>query len=103
MKINLLIVFALSLLCGCETTSDTINGVKLGMTEAEVIKVMGKPKAAADGKEGRTLYYTLREDWRGAINAGYSVKLVNGKVDWYGRESLPSTEQGAVIAPVFVK
>ena len=80
MKINLLIVFALSLLCGCETTSDTINGVKLGMTEAEVIKAMGKPKAAADGKEGRTLYYTLREDLERRDQRRLSVKLVNGKV-----------------------
>lgn len=70
-----------------------MNKVHLGMTQAEVVKILGQPASTAESKDGTiTLYYLLREAsplWAGNIgsmNARYSVKLLSGKVDSYGRD-----------------
>jgi outer membrane protein assembly factor BamE (lipoprotein component of BamABCDE complex) len=101
----LLFALAALFLAGCidvVTPSTQINKVHLGMSEAEVIKILGQPVSKAENKDGSTtLYYTLREIW-GSINAApYSVKLVNGKVDSYGRDAGQRTsEPMPVIVPV---
>lgn len=90
------------LAAGCQTPSTQLNKVHLGMSEAEVVEILGDPASRAESKDGSvTLYYTLRENM-GSINSPYSVKLVNGKVDWYGRDNgtTQTTQPMPVIVPV---
>jgi hypothetical protein len=72
------------------------------MGESEVVKILGQPASRAESKDGSvTLYYTLNENGLGSINAPYSVKLVTGKVDSYGRDGASTTSQPTpVIVPV---
>jgi hypothetical protein len=82
------------LLMGCQVPSSQLSQVHLGMTEAEVLKIMGQPANIVENRDAKTLNYMLREDWAGAIRSPYSVKLVNGKVDSYGRDA-GGTQRGA--------
>jgi len=88
MKMKLIIIGLAALLAaGCYTQSSRINNVHLGMSEAEVVKILGQPASRGESKDGTaTLYYSLQEIF-GSPPVPYSVKLVNGKVDTYGRDS----------------
>ena len=71
------------------------------MTEPEVVKVLGKPVSRAESKDGSsTLFYTLAEN--AGLDAGaYSVHMLNGKVDSYGRDSVNAQpNQPRYVAPV---
>ena len=86
MRISVAIVFAI-FLAGC-ATSGKINTVQLGMTKAEVITVMGNPVSVSAKGETEYLNYALSETDDNAfygITTPYYVRLVNGKVDSYGR------------------
>ena len=103
MKTKILIIGLAALLAaGCQTPSTQLNKVHLGMSEAEVVKILGEPASKAESKDGSTtLYYTLRENM-GSINSPYSVKLVDGKVDSYGRDAggTQTTQPMPVIVPM---
>ena len=86
MKILSILILGLVLI-GC-ATSGVINSVNIGMTKDEVIKVMGNPVSvsAKDGTE--YLNYKLSEtddDAFMGFTRPYYVRLINGKVDSYGR------------------
>ena len=72
MKTNLLIIGLAALLAaGCQTPSTLLNKVHLGMSEAEVVKILGQSASMAESKDGsKTLYYTLRE------NMGQSIRRI---------------------------
>ncbi len=90
MKTKLAIMgLAAMLAAGCYTQSSRINTVHLGMSEAECVKVLGQPVSRAQNKDGTTLYYSLQEMF-GSPPVPYSVTLVNGKVDSYGRDAGPT-------------
>ena len=101
MKTKILIIGLTALLAaGCLTPSTQLNKVHLGMSEAEVVKILGQPESMAESKDGsKTLYYSLGEMYVGPMP--YSVKLVNGKVDSYGRDS-GATPQKTEPMPVIV-
>jgi len=86
MKISSILILGL-LVIGC-ATSGVINGVNIGMTKDEVIKVMGNP-VSVSAKEGTEyLNYKLSETDDDAFmgwTTPYYVRLINGKVDSYGR------------------
>jgi hypothetical protein len=87
MKTKLIIIGLVALLAaGCYTPSSQMNQVHLGMSEAEVVKILGQPVSRAENKDGTTLYYSLQEIF-GSPPVPYSVTLVNGKVDSYGRDA----------------
>ena len=91
---------ALVVFTGCQTPSSQLNQVHLGMDEPQVVKILGQPASRAESRNGMvTLYYTLRENGSGTINAPYSVKFIDGKVDSYGRDGQPQTSQ---VTPVVV-
>ncbi|HJO36431.1 MAG TPA: SHOCT domain-containing protein [Gammaproteobacteria bacterium] len=75
------------ILTGC-ATSGKINRVEVGMSKDEVIGVMGSPVSVS--AKGRTEYlnYKLSETdddaFRG-FTTPYFVRLIDGKVDSYGR------------------
>ena len=86
MKYTFIGLLALVLL-GC-ATAHKINGVQLGMTKEEILTAIGKPVSisAKDGTE--YLNYRFSETdvhARRGRTTRYFVRLVNGKVDSYGR------------------
>jgi hypothetical protein len=75
------------LLTGCYTPSSQLNKISIGMSESEVTKVLGQPVSKSQDKNGgETLYYSLQEIFA-SPPVPYSVTLVNGKVDSYGRDN----------------
>ena len=89
LKINkLLATILLSLILSACATSGKINRISLGMTKAEVIGLMGAPvsTSATDGTEymNYRLSETSDEAFEGRTTP-YFVRIVNGRVDSYGR------------------
>jgi outer membrane protein assembly factor BamE (lipoprotein component of BamABCDE complex) len=87
MKTKLTIIGLVALLAaGCYTQSTQLNKVHLGMSEAEVVKILGEPVSRAESKDGTTSFYYSLQEIFGSPPVPYSIKLVNGKVDSYGRD-----------------
>jgi hypothetical protein len=86
--LSTLILATIMALAGC-ATAPKMNRLSVGMTKQEVLSVMGEPgSTAAPGAGVEFLRYRLSADGNEArhnITEEYSVKLVNGKVDSYGR------------------
>lgn len=83
-----LLLIAVIALTGCATASK-ISSVKVGMTKDEVIQVMGKPTStSAQGEGWEYLNFALSETSTAAyygLTTPYYVRLVNGKVESFGR------------------
>jgi outer membrane protein assembly factor BamE (lipoprotein component of BamABCDE complex) len=72
---------------GC-ASANKISGVQLGMTKDEVIKVMGPPTSVSAQGGREYLNYALSETDDDAFRGWtrpYYVRLINGKVESYGR------------------
>ena len=79
--------FVAILLAGC-ATAGKISTVQLGMTKDDVIKVMGKPTSVSAQGGSEYLNYALSETDDDAFRGWtkpYYVRLINGKVESYGR------------------
>ena len=86
MRILIPVAMALMLI-GC-ATSGKINAVQLDMTKAEVIAVMGEPVSVSAQGGAEYLNYKLSEtddDAYYGITSPYYVRLIDGKVESYGR------------------
>lgn len=86
MKVSLLTLVAL-LLAAC-ATAHKISAVHIGMTKQEVVAVMGAPTSTSARGSTEYLNYALSETDDDAFRGWtkpYFVRLVNGKVDAYGR------------------
>ena len=86
MKYLLTLVLGLAFI-GC-ATSGKINAVQIGMTKDEVVAVMGNPVSVSAKGESKYLNYRLSETSDNAyygITTPYYVRLINGKVDSFGR------------------
>ena len=86
MKYLVTIILGLAL-AGC-ATSGKINTINIGMTKDEVIKVMGKPVSISAKGGTEYLNYKLSETDDDAFRgwtSPYYVRIINGKVDSYGR------------------
>ena len=87
MKYLIPAVFTLALLAGC-ATANKISGVQLGMTKDDVVKVMGKPTSISAQGGSEYLNFNLSETGNDAFKGwtkSYYVRLINGKVESYGR------------------
>jgi hypothetical protein len=95
---RLLVPLLLLALVGCETNAVRTRDLRVGMTEAEVISVLGKPASMGADRQSQVMYYRLMEGDLGGGVRVYFVRLVGGKVDSFGRvnelqvpaESLPT-------------
>jgi len=86
MKYLITLILGLAL-AGC-ATSGKINALNIGMTKDEVIKVMGKPVSISAKGGTEYLNYKLSETDDDAFRgwtSPYYVRVINGKVDSYGR------------------
>lgn len=85
---NFILMISLAIwLAGC-ATAHKINKVQTGMTKSEVIKVMGSPVSITEKGGSEYLNYSLSETDDQAyygITRPYYVRLINGRVDSYGR------------------
>jgi hypothetical protein len=93
MKTKIIITGLAALLvagCCCYTRSTQINKVQLGMDETKVVTILGNPIGRGESREDTnttvTLYYWLQEV-PSFPPVPYSVRLVNGKVEAFGRDS----------------
>jgi hypothetical protein len=88
------------LLTGCYTPSSQMNQVHLGMSEKDVVKVMGEPVSRGESPDGSvTLYYSLQEIF-GSPPMPYSVHLMDNKVDSYGRAEVDAPQR--TVSPIIV-
>ncbi len=87
MKKFIALFFFSVLVTGC-ATAHNISAVQIGMTKDEVIKVMGRPASMSVKRGTEYLNYSLSETDDQAfygITQPYYVRLINGRVDSYGR------------------
>ena len=77
-----------SLLCGC-LHGASLEQVHAGMTEQQVVAVMGPPESSQH-TPGRdcAVYSVMKDFWSRVpweLSSRYYVCYVDGKVDYYGR------------------
>ncbi len=88
MKMRLLVpcfVLALcGLLAGCFSAS-RLNEIKIGMSKDQVVTILGKPDSTSAQGNIEYLTYYLAADTERAGDQPYSVRLVNGQVESFGR------------------
>lgn len=85
----LIALFSVALLSSCAGTTKT-NRLSVGMTKSEVIDTMGREPDSTSAKNGveYMTYLLWRDFWDrrpGDYSDRYYVKLLNGRVDSYGR------------------
>jgi hypothetical protein len=84
---------AIILVIGCATSASNLNKVSRGMSKAEVVELLGEPESTAAKQDVEFLVYSLRERIARpgeamlpmSVLGKYFVRLVNGKVESYGR------------------
>ena len=78
MKLRMLAVLAAFLLAACsKVTQENYARIKEGMSEKEVVAILGSPSEASSGSGLRISGTTLT--WKGG-DAVITVRLLNGKV-----------------------
>jgi hypothetical protein len=79
------LLLCLSLLVGC-ATANKLNDLRIGMTKDQVIAILGKPDSTSAQSNIEYLTYYLVSDTATRIgDQPYSVRLVNGQVESFGR------------------
>ena len=66
--------------------------LRVGMTKAEALAVMGRPVSFGADKQSEVMYYRLTEGDLGAHIHTYFVRLADGKVESFGRLVEPETD-----------
>jgi hypothetical protein len=84
------LIAIIAFLVGCTTSSDALTELSVGMSKSEVIKLLGKPDSVSAKSGMEYLTYTLRTETSFTRNTWgyqgqYFVRLVNGRVESYGR------------------
>ena len=78
-----LVILSVAFLIGCAASSKKMNQLKLGMTKQEVIEAIGEPTSTSAKRNTEYLNYRLTAD--GFYSDSYYVRLLDGKVESYGR------------------
>jgi len=84
---SMVVIAILTLLTSC-ATSRKINNISAGMTKEQVIQRMGKPSSTSSDGYYEYLRYQLSETSDDAFYGHYTtyfVRLLNGKVESYGK------------------
>lgn len=88
MKHTLLPISAIAIVCcaGCASSAQ-LNKIQIGMTKDEVISILGQPDSmSAQGNVEYLTYYLVADAGYGR-DQPYMVRLVDGKVESFGRYS----------------
>jgi hypothetical protein len=104
------LAFAMAIVClqaGCvyfyTANAHRIDRVKLGMTREEVIAAAGRPVSTGADRTAEMLYYRFsetRDDAMHAITTTFFVKLVDGRVDSFGRHVDPAESQQRLLKAI---
>ena len=71
------------LITACAPSAGKLNQLRMNMTRDEVLAAMGSPSSSSETAGLLYLRYRLSND--GITHEEYYVRLLNGKVDAYGR------------------
>src|ERR1022692_3777667 len=87
---NRIVALAALILVGCATSATSLNKISVGMTEAQVVKVLGQPQSTRANEGVEYLHYKLGEAgdwvwWPFIQGHDYFVHLTNGVVDAWGK------------------
>jgi Short C-terminal domain/SmpA / OmlA family len=83
-KIIAIALFTAALFAGC-ATADKLNDVRIGMSKDQVISLLGKPDSMSAQANIEYLTYYLSNDANYGRDRPYSVRVVDGKVESFGR------------------
>jgi len=84
MKTTALTLLLAMLLTGC-MTADKLNNIKIGMTKDQVIALLGTPDSTSAQANIEYMTYYLVSDAGYGRDMPYSVRLVDNKVESFGR------------------
>jgi hypothetical protein len=85
-RLSLLAVAILALGAGCAHTPRDMNRLSVGMSKAQVYAVLGEPLSTGAQDGTQVLRYRLASSsWGSSSTEPYYVRLVDGKVESYGR------------------
>lgn len=93
-KLGIILYSSLFALSGCITTTShygtrpDLSKLQIGMSQEEVINILGKPVNVAASEGVTYLQYGWDSPWDGRVGATeeYFVRLVNGKVNAFGEK-----------------
>ena len=74
-----LLVVPIIMMMGCDGPAVNLQKISIGMSEQQVIKIMGKPRTVA--QQGKVKYLSYEETYY----KGY-VRLIDEKVESFGRQ-----------------
>jgi hypothetical protein len=77
-------MLATVLLAGCQTSAE-LNKIHIGMTKMEVQSILGTPDSTSAQANVEYMTYYLSSDAGYGRDQPYMVRLVNGKVESFGR------------------
>ena len=87
MKKILAFAVAVVFMAGC-ATANKMSAIRIGMTKDDVAKAIGQPNSISAQGNSEYLNYALSETGDDAFRGwtkSYYVRLINGKVESYGR------------------
>jgi hypothetical protein len=85
-SLALLAILAALVLAGCNTASE-LNNVRIGMTKDQVVAILGQPDSMSAQANVEYLTYYLESDPNYGRDRPYMVRLVDGRVESFGRFS----------------
>lgn len=74
-------------LSACATMEGRTNQLQLGMTRAQVVKIMGSPKSSSSSAGDEFLHYRVTPDWTlgdPTLSRPFQVQLHDGQVVAWG-------------------
>jgi len=83
MKKSLALVGVLALLTSCTSIGQKMSDISPGMAKADVVRILGKPTSTAGAGNVEVLHYFQHFK----VEGYHFVRLVDGKVESYGRET----------------
>jgi hypothetical protein len=81
----LALIFTCIFLGGCVASSDRLNDIKIGMTKDQVTAILGNSDSMSAQANVEYLTYYLDSPHLNGREQPYMVRLVNGKVESFGR------------------
>jgi hypothetical protein len=81
----MLVMLIAATLSGCATHARRMNQMALGMTKAEVVRLLGEPASTSATEGTELLNYSFIEERVWGFPSPYYVMLREGRVVSYGR------------------
>jgi Short C-terminal domain/SmpA / OmlA family len=83
--ITAIVLLLAALFTGCTTTAEKLNDLRIGMTKDQVVAILGQPDSTSAQANIEYMTYYLSNDSSYGRDQPYMVRLVEGKVESFGR------------------